>query len=55
MLQWLDQVNEELQVQVVSTTAEAIFVLVQAGGFLADLYYKLNVVLLDLTGAGGRP
>lgn len=55
LLQWLDQVNEQLQVQIVSTTTEAIFLLVQAGAFLADLYYKLNVVLLDLTGAGERP
>jgi len=55
LLQWLDQVNEQLQVQIVSTTAEAIYLLVQAGAFLADLYYKLNVVLLDLTGAAERP
>ena len=54
LLQWLDQVNQDLQVQVVSTTAEPLFSLVQAGAFLADLYYKLNVVLLDLTRAAER-
>ena len=49
LLQWLDQINERLQVQVVSTTSEPLFPLVQAGAFLADLYYKLNVVLIDLS------
>lgn len=52
LLQWLDQINERLQVQVVSTTSEPLFPLVQTGAFLADLYYKLNVVLIDLMGNG---
>jgi sigma-54-interacting transcriptional regulator len=54
LLQWLDQVNEDMRVQVVSTTAEPLFSLVQAGAFLVDLYYKLNVVLLNLTRPGER-
>jgi hypothetical protein len=54
LLEWLDQINERLQVQVVSTTAEPLFPLVQTGAFLADLYYKLNVVLIDLIDPGER-
>ena len=54
LLQWLDQINERLHVQVVSTTSEPLFPLVQTGAFLADLYYKLNVVLMDLNGVGQR-
>jgi transcriptional regulator of acetoin/glycerol metabolism len=52
LLHWLDLINERLQVQVVSTTSEPLFPLVQTGAFLADLYYKLNIVLIDLMGAG---
>jgi hypothetical protein len=52
LLRWLDQFqfNEGLPVQVVSTTSEPIFSMVQANAFLADLYYKLNVVRIDLVG-----
>jgi transcriptional regulator of aromatic amino acid metabolism len=54
LLHWLDQINERLQVQVVSTSSEPLFPLVQSGAFLADLYYKLNVVLIDLIDVPGR-
>jgi hypothetical protein len=54
LLQWLDHFKERLPVQVVSTASEPLFPLVQTGAFLADLYYKLNVVLIDLIGAGVR-
>jgi hypothetical protein len=54
LLQWLDRTSERLDVQVVSTTSEPLFPLVQAGTFHEDLYYKLNVVLMDLNGAGQR-
>ena len=54
LLQWLDHFTERLPVQVVSTTSEPLFPRVQAGTFLADLYYKLNVVLIDLLGTGRR-
>jgi hypothetical protein len=54
LLQWLDQINERMQVQVVSTSSEPLFPLVQSGAFLADLYYKLNVVLIDLLDAPER-
>ena len=43
----LDQFEQ--RVRVVATTSEPLFPLVQAGAFLADLYYRLNIVLFDLT------
>lgn len=51
LLQWLDQSDERLRVQVVSTSSEPLFPLVQTGAFLANLYYKLNIVLINLRGA----
>ena len=51
LFRWLDQFEQ--QVRVVSTTSEPIFLLVQAGAFLADLYYRLNIVLFDLTSSSG--
>jgi len=48
----LDQMSECLDVQVVSTTSEPLFPLVQTGAFHPDLYYKLNVVLMDLLSVG---
>jgi hypothetical protein len=47
MFEWLNRA--QTQVQVVCTSVEPVFCIVQAGGFLADLYYRLNVVLLDVT------
>ena len=47
LYRWLDRFEQ--QVRVVSTTSEPLFPLVQAGAFLADLYYRLNIVLFDLT------
>jgi len=49
LLRWLDQFDEHRQLQVVSTTSEPLFPLVGTGAFLADLYYRLNVVRMDLT------
>ena len=46
LFQWLDQVSEPIQI--VCTTAGELFSLVENGGFLAPLYYRLNVVRLDL-------
>ena len=51
LFRWLDRFEQ--QVRVVSTTSEPLFSLVQAGAFLADLYYRLNIVLFDLTSASG--
>jgi len=48
LLRWLDQCDERC-VQVVSTAAEPLFPFVETGAFLADLYYRLNVVQMNLT------
>ena len=52
LLQWLDRFDERVRVQVVSTTSEPLFSLVEAGTFLANLYYRLNVVRMDVTPSG---
>lgn len=49
LLRWLDHFHQRLHVQVVSTTSEPIFSLVETDVFLADLYYKLNIVRIDLS------
>jgi hypothetical protein len=51
LLRWLDEFDQRLHVQVVSTTAKPLFSLVEAGAFLRDLYYKLNIVRIDLIGS----
>ena len=52
LLRWLEQFDHRSHVQVVSTTSKPLFSLVERGAFLADLYYKLNVVRIDLNGSG---
>ncbi len=47
MLRWIHQ--PQRHAQVVCTASESLFRLVEAGDFLPELYYRLNVVLLDLT------
>jgi len=54
LLRWLDQLDDPAEVQVVSTTSEALFSLVESGAFLANLYYRLNVVRMDLSCVGDR-
>ena len=44
---WLSSGNR--RTQVVTTTAEALLPLVASGAFLATLYYRLNVVYVDVT------
>jgi hypothetical protein len=51
LLRWLEQFDRS-DVQVVSTTSKPLFSLVERGAFLVDLYYKLNVVRIDLIGSG---
>jgi hypothetical protein len=51
MLQWLNQFNGRALVQVVSTTSEPLFSKVEAGAFLDNLYYRLNIVRIDLAGS----
>jgi len=48
LLEWLTAIEEEVHVQVVSTTASPIFPLVERGAFLPDLYFRLNGLTLDL-------
>ena len=43
---WLS--GESRRPQVVSTSREALYPLVTSGGFLASLYYRLNVIYVDL-------
>jgi transcriptional regulator of aromatic amino acid metabolism len=50
LLRWLDEFDQRGRVQVVSLTARPLFSLVETGAFLADLYYKLNIVRIDLMG-----
>ena len=52
LLRWLDQFDGRGQVQVVSTTSQPLVSLVETGAFLANLYYRLNVVRMDLTSSG---
>jgi hypothetical protein len=49
---WLGRFDEHGRVQVVSTTSVPLFSLVETGAFLASLYYRLNVVRMDLTTSG---
>lgn len=49
LLGWLDQFREGFYVQVVSTTCQPLFSLVETGAFLPELYYRLNVVRIELT------
>jgi transcriptional regulator of acetoin/glycerol metabolism len=45
LLAWLD---EHLAAQVISTCREPLTPLIDAGVFLANLYYRLNTVLITL-------
>ena len=51
LLAWLEAPGD--QVQVISTTTEPLYPLVIRGDFLPNLYYRLNVLLLDIA-ANGR-
>ena len=52
LVEWLDRFEERGRVQVVSTTSAPLFSLVETGAFLANLYYRLNVVRMDVTASG---
>lgn len=51
LLRWLDEFEQRGHVQVVSTTSTRLFGLVESGDFLPDLYYRLNVLRLDVASA----
>jgi len=46
LLDWLDAPGE--RIQVISTTIDPLYPLVSRGAFLANLYYRLNVLLLEV-------
>jgi hypothetical protein len=52
LVAWLDQLDRRDPVQIVSTTTGQILPLVESGKFRAELYYRLNVIRIDLSGAG---
>jgi len=54
LLRWLNEFEQRAHVRVVSTTSKPLFSLVEPGRFLVELYYKLNIVRMDLIGLG-RP
>jgi hypothetical protein len=48
LLDWLDRAGG--RTQVVSTTPAPLLPRVQAGAFIERLYYRLNIVCIDVTG-----
>ena len=48
LLRWFDTFDGRLPVRVVSTSSEPLFPLVGSGAFPTQLYYRLNVVLIEL-------
>jgi len=48
LVAWMDERNRSGDVQVVSTTSRQMMPLVESGEFRAELYYRLNVVRIDL-------
>jgi sigma-54-interacting transcriptional regulator len=48
LLAWMDGAGREGHVQIVSTTSRPIVPLMERGAFRAELYYRLNVVRIDL-------
>ena len=47
LMAWMDAAGDG--VRVIATTTDALFPLVERDAFLPELYYRLNVLLLDLT------
>ena len=54
LARWLERFDERPRVQVVSAGSVPLYSLVETGAFLADLYYRLNVVRMDLLPSDGR-
>jgi hypothetical protein len=51
LLAWIDQLDLRDPVQIVSTTSRRMVPLLESGAFRAELYYRLNVVRIDLESA----
>jgi len=47
LLDWIESAGQD--VRVLATSAQLLFTLVQHGAFLSELYYRLNVLRLDLS------
>ena len=52
LIDWLSRENR--RTQVVTTSSEALLPLVMSGAFLATLYYRLNVIYVDLTASSAK-
>jgi Sigma-54 interaction domain len=52
LLRWFDTFDGSVPVRIVSTSSEPLFSLVGSGAFPAQLYYRLNVVLIELPRSG---
>jgi hypothetical protein len=48
LVAWLDEFNRSDAVQIVSTTSRQMMPLVESGAFRSELYYRLNVIRIDL-------
>ena len=48
LLAWIDQLDPRDPVQIVSTTSRPMVPLLESGAFRAELYYRINVVRIDL-------
>ena len=48
LLRWFDEFDERVPVRIVSTSSEPLFSLVGSGAFDCELYYRLNVVVIEL-------
>lgn len=46
LLRWFDGFDERVPVRIVSTSSEPLFSFVGSGAFPAELYYRLNAVLI---------
>jgi hypothetical protein len=51
LLQWLDRGPRS----VIAVTSEPLFPLVQRGAFLPDLFYRLNIIVIDAEGQEAGP
>jgi transcriptional regulator of acetoin/glycerol metabolism len=47
LLRWFDEFDDRVPVRIVSTSAEPLFSFVASGAFSRELYYRLNVVLIE--------
>ena len=54
LLRWFDKLDrlikfdERVRVRIVSTSSKPLFSFVGSGAFPSELYYRLNVVLIEL-------